>query len=421
METPRPEDALAALRAQLDGCAPDADPERFGHASFHLGAALLDLGESAEAERRLGDAVAVFPTDTHPVEHATAVNLLGAALRERASPAAAAACFTTAAELFAAEGLVVEQAAALHNLGLCHRDLGEPRQAQPLLAEAAALFEQAGAWAHACAAARELGAAVLDGGDAGAAVEVLEHAVGLGERCGESHLVAAAANVLGLAQLAAGRPGLAVDAFGSSAGAAPRSVRPAEHAMAKANLALAWEHAGDESRARLAARQALAIPQAAQAVTLQASAVLERLGDDDGDLERVLGDEPPERRIALLREELVWWAQADRDSRLRHCGGLVELVASAEDGADLAEAWLDVLLELPPDDMDALIRATLQALSQRPGPTREAFHGSLARALPRFALPQWLRARQRFAAIAEEVGPRGGGMDREVTEAPAWT
>jgi tetratricopeptide (TPR) repeat protein len=413
------EDGLTELRAQLDDTS---DPEHRGHLSFQLGAALLEAGMLEadmldEAQRRLADAVDAFPPDVWPVEHATAANLFGAAQRLRGFPAGAAQSFSTAAALFEAEGRTLEQAAALHNLGLAERDLGHTGAAQPLFAEAATLFEQSGAWLHACAAARELGAALLDDGDVDDAAEVLEHALRLADRCGDTSSLGAAANLLGLAHLAAGRAEPAVVAFRSSAGAAPRSVRPAEHAMAKANLALAHEQAGDAPRARLAARQALGVGEPPQPVAAQAATVLDRLGDADGDLARVLRNEPPERRVPVLREELVWWAQADDVVRLRHAGEWAAAVAQAADGAELAEAWLDVLLELPPEAMDALVRATLQALAEEPEPVRESFHTHLARALPRFALPQWLRAQRRFAEIAQELGqPPPVALGEE----PAW-
>ena len=369
--------AIASLEDRVRRYPPERYPVQHATAQFHLGVALAAAGRAHEAAQALGTAVLLFDRDRLPAEHAKALNALGAALRGAGRPDEAADALRTAAEIFESSGQTLEQGAAVFNLGLVHRERGELERAAASFAQASELLrEQRGP------AARELGTALLEQGEVAAAIAPLEDAVALAS---DEPGRGAAANALGLAYLAAGRVGDAVDAFRDAVSAHPRTIRPHDYAMAKANLALAYERADDASRARLAARQALAVPGAPGPVSAQASGVLDRLGPVTDDVIVVLAAEPPDRWAAILREEVPYWRRREGD-----------VFIAAEPSPDLVEAWLSALLELPADDMEAAIGATRDALADRPDADREWFESAVRGVLPRFHQPQMLRLEAAF-------------------------
>jgi tetratricopeptide (TPR) repeat protein len=382
-------DAIAELEERLARYPRERYPVQHATAQFHLGVLLMNGGRADEAERALRAAAELFDPGRLATEHAKALNALGAALRLLGRPHEAAEAFEQAATTLAGR----ERGAALHNLGLARRDTGA-------LADAAAAFEQArellvadAVPAQAAAAARELGATLLQQADVAAATSALEEAVELAERLGDATASGAATNALGLAYLAAGRADDAVDAFQRALAAHPRSLRPGEYAMAKANLALAYEYAGDLRRARLAARQALGVPSAAPAVTVQAQSVIERVGRGNGDLLAVLVDEPRDRWPGLVREEVVRWTDA-KDKRAE-LGRWIEMLQATEiDPVDVAEVWLGALLELPPDEMEELVAATREAAATH---DFDWLRTTVDAASARFHTPQLLRLRHAFA------------------------
>ena len=369
--------AIASLEDRVRRYPPERYPVQHATAQFHLGVALAAAGRAHEAAQALGTAVLLFDRDRLPAEHAKALNALGAALRGAGRPDEAADVLRTAAEIFESSGQTLEQGAAVFNLGLVHRERGDLERAAASFAQASELLrEQRGP------AARELGAALLEQGKVAAAIPPLEDAVALApDEAGRG----AAANALGLAYLAAGRVGDAVDAFRDAVSAHPRTIRPHDYAMAKANLALAYERTDDASRARLAARQALAVPGAPEPVSAQASGVLDRLGPVTDDVIVVLAAEPPDRWAAILREEVPYWRRREAD-----------VFIAAHPSPDVVEAWLGALLELPPDDMEAAIGATRDALADRPEADREQFESAVRGVLPRFHQPQMLRLEAAF-------------------------
>jgi tetratricopeptide (TPR) repeat protein len=280
-------------------------------------------------------------------------------------------------------------------LGLVGRDAGSLRRAR-------ALLDPAAVPGQAAAAARELGVVLLESGEVDAAAAALEEAVALSERAGDEAARGAAANALGLARLAAGRAAEAIDAFRLAAAANPRSIRPGEFAMAKANLALAHERAGDAPRARLAARQALGVHALPPAVVRQAEAALSRLGPVRDDLAAVLGDEADEeRRSGLVREEVVRWADADEADAACSAAEWVETQLRTP---ELAEPWLAALLELPPDPMEDVIASVLAALRAHAPADVERFRLDVVAATARFHVPQLERLRTTFERIAAELG-----------------
>jgi tetratricopeptide (TPR) repeat protein len=249
------------------------------------------------------------------------------------------------------------------------------------------------------AAVRELGATLLTLGELDDAKVTLERAVELAARGGAT-AHGGALNALGLARLTAGETKLAIDSFRQAAAAHPRAVRPAEFAMAKANLALAYEQHGDAPRARLAARQGLGVTDPPAPVAAQAESVLARLGEATADdLRWVLEREPQAIWEGILREELARSCDAPADARRADAATWID-----EPGVERAEAWLGGLLELPPERMETLIRSALEALGSRETAVKERFRADVARAASRFHVPQLLRLEESFGRIAAELG-----------------
>lgn len=380
------------LEERLDRYDAERYPVQHATARFHLGVALTDAGRAEEAIESLMRAVALFDPELLPVEHAKAVNALGAARRLAGDPEGAGVEFEQAATLFERVGLEQEHGAALYNLGLVCRE-ADPSAAVECFRRAASLL----AGGHEAAAARELGATLLQLGELGEATQVLERTVEAARR-GDAAGLGGTLNALGLVQLAAGKDDDAVESFREAAAAHPRGIRPAEFAMAKANLALAFERAGDVRRARLAARQALGVTALPEPVEAQASAILARLGPAGDDLLGVLLEEREERREGLVREELVRSA-GDSDAER-----LAEATTWIDGSGELAGLWLGALLELPPASMERLVRSALEALSSRDPDVQERFRGHVSRAAARFHMPQLLRLEEVFRRNAAELG-----------------
>ncbi|MBW3653781.1 MAG: hypothetical protein KY433_09350 [Actinobacteria bacterium] len=408
----QPDDGpLGELEERLRRYPAQRYPVQHATAQFHLGVALAGLGEFERAEAALVRAAELFDPRALTSEHGKAMNALGSVLRLAGRPAEAAEVFVRAAAAFRAADLLAEHGAACFNLGLVRRETDDVDGAIAVFAEARKLFEQANAPAHAAAAARELGAARFAAGDLDAARDVLDGSVELAARAGDEAGAGAAANVLGLVELAAGRAREAVEAFAVAAAANPRSVRREDYAMAKANLALAHEAAGQHRRARIAARQALAVASAAPPVRAQAEAALARLGTEPDDAVAVVdGEQDQGVRAAIVREELARWVDAGDAERRAEAGAWIDAqLARPARAVALAEAWVGGLLELPPPDMETVIRGVVEALRERPAGAQERFRSDVASAAARFHVPQLLRLRDEFNRIAAELG-----------EQPAW-
>jgi len=369
-------------------------PVQHATTRFHLGVVLADKGRVAEAIESLQSAAELFDPGALPVEHAKALNALGAALRLADELGQAEAAFGRAAELFERANLGQEHGAALFNLGLVRRER-DPAAAAECFRRAAALL----AGGPEAAAARELGATLLGLGELDEATRMLERAAELAE-LRDPVGYGGALNALGLARLAAGEAEAAIASFRQAAGAHPRSVRPAEFAMAKANLSLAYEQHGDEPRARLAARQALGVAEPPAPVAAQAIGVLHRIGrGTTNDLLQVLDQEPRAGWEGILREELARSRDAPPDVRRTDAATWID-----GSSTELAEVWLGGLLELPSEGMETLIRSALEALGSCDAAVRERFHADVSRAAARFHVPQLLRLEESLRRIAAELG-----------------
>ena len=392
---------LAELRRRLARYPGDRYPVQHATARFHLGVALLQRGRTAEAARELTEAVERFNERMLPVEHATASNMLGVALRERGDHGGARLAFEHAAALFSAAGRALEEGAARYNLGLAYTAEGCDDLAAGQFSRALDVFTTHQAHGQASAAARELAARRLARNRAGEAIELYEQAGDLAAQAGDDTARGAAANGLGVALLAQHRAAEAADAFRRALAAHPPSVRPAEHAMARANLALAYEQAGDPDRARLAARQALAVATIPAAAAEQARAVLSRLPTNPGSLAAVLASEPPDGRPAVLRDEVNRWTHSPEPEGRAGVTEWLTALAGTPDPDELAGQWLGVLLELPPAELTSVSEATAGEFGHFAPAARERLQAVLDRAMARFPAPQWARLRDIFAPTGQ--------------------
>jgi tetratricopeptide (TPR) repeat protein len=402
-----------SLEARLGRYPVGRYPVQHATTQFHLGAARLAAGKDALAVAALSVARQVFGGVGLRLEEAKATNMLGIALRESGRPADAESAFRAAAGAFGELGQPVEQAAASYNLGLVLKDAGDLGGARTAWAEAQRSFATAGRHAEAGACAREHGASLVTAGDPAGARPLLEEAAELAERGGDLAGLGAALNALGLALLSTDRAAEAAEAFRRALGGFPRALRPAEYAMVKANLALAAARAGQDSRARLAARQALAVAAAAGPVRDQARQVLDVLPPSPGDdLLAVLDSEPADRWTATIREEVLRLVEAGASDREAAVTGLLDgALARPGVGVVLAQSLLHVLLELPPAAYDAMVRATVAAglgTTGRATGTGEAVERVMRAAMARFPVPQWQRLATSFDEAAAERGARLG-------------
>ncbi|MDQ3617085.1 MAG: hypothetical protein M3393_10815 [Actinomycetota bacterium] len=395
------------LLSKLDRYPADRYPAQHATAQFHLGSALLQAGATDGALDALGVAEKIFGGLGMRIEHAKSRMMIGAGCRAAGRLREAMEQFAAAAEIFTALEKPGEEAAAHYNTGLVLVESDDLAGAVDAFTAAQDIFRSAGHLTWAAAAARERGTALFNHGEAGAAVPLLEEALELASEADPAG-AGAAANVLGLARLAISDAASAVEAFHIALAWHPRSVRPAEHAMVKANLALAYEAAGASAQARVTARQALSVPQAPSEVQVLAHEVLERLpGGSGADLFTVLDQAPAERREILVRDELLRWAEADPQSRIREAASWVhEQVARGAEGMDYAQTLFGALLELPPATYNLVIVALVQANGLGDEDEAERFQAVTRSAMARFPMPQWQRMAASFTAAAEQAGHR---------------
>lgn len=404
MQREQIDEALAELDRRLQKYRQDRYPVQHATAQFHRGVLLLEANEVAAAREAFEVAVALFDPSGLPVEHAKATNMLGAALRAGGEAEHATRCFEVAADTFEAAELPFERGAALFNLGLARREAGDLEGSSTSLREARALLDFERVPNQAAAAARELGITLLHSGDLPEAVLLLREAVDVAQRIQDHAGIGAASNALGLALLALHHHEDAVAVFADAAASDARSVRPAAHATAKANLALAYEAGGELARARLSASQAAVIPEAPEAVVMQAEGVLQRLASTGNDLITVVRDEAEASRTRIFHDELLRWLDVGRDQRVCEAEALAIAIVD-EDAADsITQAWLGALLELPPSQMDEIITTTLIAIVQLPPEQADPFRQLVSRAMVAFPIPQWDRLRATFNRVANSLG-----------------
>jgi tetratricopeptide (TPR) repeat protein len=411
MSSPDPpalEDAIEDLRRRLVRHPPERYPIQHATAQFHLGTALAQTNELEAAQRALKTAAALFAEAGLAVEAAKAANGLGAVLRARGDLRRAARAFADAAEAFRGAARDLEQGAAHHNLGLVQKAMGHGNAALSNFSRARLLLDEQAAPRQAAAAAREKGVALLEAGHPRAAAAELEDSMRLFEESGDLAGLADAANSHGLALLAAGDTGTAIESFKRSAAASPPGIRPRDFAVAKANLASAYERRGEVPRARTSALQAMAVSELPKAVAAQAQGVLRKMGRRPGDLFSVLQAEDRELWPAIVRDELRRWAADTEENRAAEAKEWVRLQAHGpEAAADMVEALVGGLLEMPPDDLVLIVRSALLAAAELPPHQAETWRAEVDRIFARFPVPQWQRLQHLFAAVSSDLGVEG--------------
>jgi len=394
------------LRSRLEQYPRAQYPVQHAVTQFHLGVALLHASQPAQALAALNIAQSGFAAAGLVLELAKTVNMQGVAMRDTGDLTAAAGAFGRAVTAFAKLDQRLEEAAASYNVGLVHRLLGDSAQARSALTRAKELFEEANLPVQEGAAARELGTLLLTDGRVDEAIVVLSDAVSRAQDGGDGAGLGAAANALGLAHLAAGTPTDAIASFRTACGAHPRSLRPAEHAMAKANLALAQERAGEPARARLAATQALGVSGVSGPVRELALTVLDRLLAPTGNvLLDVVEDEPDEGWAVLFRDEVTRWGDCSSAQRATAAGEWVDGVLQRSGrGPELTEAFLNALLELPPAAYGRIVEAIVRATGQRSQTDADRFRSITRSGMARFPIPQWQRMAATFNRAAQTHG-----------------
>ena len=384
-------------------------PVQHATTQFHLGSVLLHAGELPESVAALQVAQTVFARAGMRLEAGKSMVMLGVAHRTAGRLDDAAQALTSAADVLAGLDAAAERGAAAYNLGLVRQDAGDRPGAHAAWAAAREELLSAGHPAQAAAAARDHGASLLAAGEVDEALPLLAQAAALAERAGDDPGTAAAANALGLAHLAAHDASAAVGVLRRALAFAPRAVRPADHAMVKANLALAYEHAGNTPRARLAAVQALGLPAAAAPVRAQARALLARLpGRSTDDLLAVLAAEDRDQWAPLVREEAVRTADAPAERRALVRALLDGVLAHPDTAYDRAQVLLEVVLELPPRTYDVLVAAIVEGCAGRSSQDDERLRVVFGSALARFAIPQWQRLAASLNAAADAAGLPAG-------------
>lgn len=401
-------DGIPGLRARLARYPEQRYPSQHAATALQLGLALAGAGQLTEAEANLAAASRLLDPERMPAEAAAAANAWGAVLRMAGRPAEAAAAFRRAAEGFLVAERAADRGAALFNLGLVQREGDDPDAALAALTEARPLLP--GSAGTATAVAREIGVTLLTLGRLDDAATELTESVRLAEAAADPAALGWAANALGLTELARGRPDDAAVAFRDAAAAHPRTIRPDGFATAQANLALALERSAAPTRSRFAARQALATPGAPEPVRRQATELLNRIGDDPGVILAILDEEPPAGWPAVLRQELAVWTTTTERDRHRLARAWLAGVTGRPDAAEVMEHWLGAVLELPPAGTTVVLDALMRAVAAADEPVGERLRNLVARALPRYPIPQWTRLSALLdrAAVAAGV-PAGWG------------
>ena len=389
---------IRALEAQLAATPRSSRPHEHATVAYRLGLAYAEstVGTPAENLRKAlamyevaGD---VFDPRFDPVEHARVLNAAGAAHRALGNRRRAARLFEEATRLLEGRGRDDERAAAFNNLGLVRAELGELVPAVEACDQAIELFDSGTAegrrgriatlhsrgQAHTAMGTEEgLEAALadfeqarseLDPEDAPYHYGLIQHSIGVA-----------------FSSLATRRSDErqrllreAIDAFTESLTVFTRQAFPYQHALAKHNQGLAWAGLGGEGNLRRALacfEDAVSMldPRLHGEAWQQAYASLSRV---EKELEQsfpgmtrathlvalVAGAKPDEQR-SLLRERLTG-VLAVPDPRRR--SALTELaLASAQLDPDRAQAFMEaelgVLMEVPPEGLDAALRARLDA------------------------------------------------------------
>jgi tetratricopeptide (TPR) repeat protein len=418
-----PEKAIAALEAELAATSPRSNPYHHGAAAYRLGLAYAEAptGDPADNLRRALDCYALAAKDFDPrlapVEHARVLNAAGAAQRHRGAGDEAARLFEQAANLMTGRRRDEELASMLNNLGLARAELGRLADAVAAFDRALPLFDVTEAQgrrarvatlhnrgqAHAAAGTGAgLGAALADYRAALAGVEEDEAPY---HRALAMHSMGVASTSLAqlLAQqgeLEEGRSQLheALCAFDEALQFFTSAGFPYQHALARYNQGVAFAALGDVDdlrRALACFEDSLAIfdPRLHAGPWRQA---YDRLRDVEGRLGPVaagatradhfallVAGVSDEERATLLRQRILRLVALPEPRRAEALGEWGQAVArrGQEAARRIIEVELEVLMEVPNEALEAVLRGHIEASQQLPAEAKEAADRALDEAV----------------------------------------
>ncbi|MGH9078269.1 MAG: hypothetical protein ACRDY0_12620 [Acidimicrobiales bacterium] len=405
-----PMEAIAALEADLAAIPARTRPHQHAVAAYRLGLAYAEapVGDSAANLRRaLGCydvAARAFDPRFDPVEHARVLNAAGAARRMLGDRGEANRLFERAAELMGQRAGGEELASVLNNLGLARSEMGDLAGGVAAFDLALPLFDTTTAQGRRAwvATVHNRGMAKAASGDpAGLEAALDDYQAALAELEPDEapyhhglvlHSVGVASTALaGVAPTERGlRLHQAVDAFAESLDFFSRQGFPFQHALAKFNQGVALmglDTTDDLRRAMACLEDALAIfdPRLHPGPWRQA---YDRLVLVDGRLPAVppggtradhfaalTAGVSPEERLSLLRQRilrLVVMSEPLRAEALAEWGRAVTRLPRA-DARRVIEAELEVLMEVPNEALEAVLRAHFEAnAALEPEPREEA-------------------------------------------------
>jgi tetratricopeptide (TPR) repeat protein len=402
------EGAIEALEAQLAATPRAARPHEYAAVAYRLGLAYAEstLGAPADNLRKAlafyEAAGEVFDPRFDPVEHARVLNAAGAAHRALGDRRRAARLFAEASRLLEGRGRDAERAAALNNLGLVRTELGELALAVEACDLAVELFDTASDEGR-----RGRAATLHSRGQAHAATgteEGLETALDDFEQAREGvdpdeapyhfglihHSIGVAFSSLAALRQTERERLLkeAIDAFDESLTVFTRSAFPYQHALAKHNVGLAWANLGGVANLRRALASfedavGMLDPRCHGDAWRQAYASLSRAEEQlepsfpgmtrATHFAALLAGVKPEEQRRLLRERFTGVLALPDPRRRAILTELALATAQLEEDRTHAviEAELAALMELPPEGLDAALRARVDAHRKLGGDIQE--------------------------------------------------
>lgn len=425
--TIEPEQVVKDLRARLERTPRGARPLEHAALRYQLGLAYAEL-PTGDRELNLSRAVAsyeraaeLFSPQQHPVEHARVQTARGAALRELGSAQDAVNACATAVELLTDAEVPGELGAALNNLGLSHSDVGHHDEAIAALERAIAAFDEADEDHQRAMARHNLGQAQAAAGAHEEAAATYEQALAELDVEDAPYQWGLLQHALGVSLSAANQPEEAAEAFAASLRSFTRQRYPFQFALAKNNYGLSWAQAGGVvplRRAVASYEDALRVfdmrvhrtqwEQVYRNLEMAESALadLGAQASRAGHFAALVGSiEDEEERTRVLRERLeVYFELPDkqRDDAL----GELSMAALGLDKEALARftaAWLNVLMELPNDNLVQGLRARLTAQAAADTETARAANEVLDQTIQNQLLsPQRMRVRDTLEMMGWE-------------------
>lgn len=383
---------LADLRERLEQTPRAVRPLQHAMLRYQMAMAHAELptGDRAmnlsKAISNYEEAAGLFNPDRFPVEHARTQIGRGAALRELGEHRQAAQAFGRALELLdpADDETAPEYGAALNNLGLVRSALGDHEGAVEALERAEVAFARAGQPRQRIMALHNLAQAQDTAGDHPGAAATYERALEDADFEEIPYQWGLLHHGLGVALTAMEEPQRAVEAFTASLRVFTRQRYPFQHALARNNLGLAYAQIGDVT----SLRRALASYEDAlrlfdvrlhreqwEQVYRNLEMAEAALDEQDHEATRaehfvaMIADiEDDEERIEALRGRLVSVLELPDPQRTEQAGELflAGLHLTEPGPRRVTGAWLNVLMELPNEQLLAGLQAVVAAVEHLP-------------------------------------------------------